>query len=67
MCAISRAENRFDVAGMDLYVMRFLKDGSGAISKPCRFCEAFIKASGLRRVYYLDRDGSWNFLVVSRI
>ena len=48
---------RFAQPGDELEVMRFRKDGSLAMSKPCRFCQLHILASGIRRVFYTDEHG----------
>ena len=42
-----------------LWVARFKKDGSFAVSKPCNFCMKHIKRAGIRKVWYVDCDGSW--------
>lgn len=42
-----------------LWVARFKSDGSFAVSKPCSFCMKHIKRAGIRKVWYVDCDGSW--------
>ena len=67
MDAIDKATRKFgSVEGLDLYVARYRKDGTPAISKPCVHCMKHIKAANLRRVYYVNEEGEWAHLVVSR-
>jgi deoxycytidylate deaminase len=47
-----------DLRGSTLYVARILKDGSLAFSKPCEFCQAIAFENGVKRMVYVDRDGS---------
>ncbi len=42
-----------------LEVMRWLKDGSLTMAKPCEHCQRWIKASGVRKVRYTDWNGQW--------
>jgi deoxycytidylate deaminase len=38
--------------GLDMYVVRILKDGTLATSKPCKVCASMIKDVGIRRVVW---------------
>lgn len=65
VCCSLHAEQaacRFAKPGDTLYVMRFKKDGTLAIAKPCTMCEKTIRQIGLSKVYYTDRQGNWNRL-----
>ena len=45
--------------GLDLYVVRILKNLSYAISYPCTVCKVLIKEVGIRNVYYIDVKGNF--------
>ena len=45
--------------GLDLYVVRILKNLSYAISYPCTVCKILIKEVGIRNVYYIDVKGDF--------
>ena len=45
--------------GLDLYVVRILKNLSYAISYPCTVCKILIKEVGIRNVYYIDVKGNF--------
>jgi len=53
---------RFAQPGDELEVMRFRKDGSLGMSKPCKFCQRHIRSAGIRRVYYTDEAGARRLL-----
>jgi deoxycytidylate deaminase len=56
MMAIDKAKaNEKDV----LYVARFKKDGSFAVSKPCAHCMKHIRRAGIRKIWYVDYNGNW--------
>ena len=61
--AEARAVRKCDV-GAILYVARVLRDReTPAIAKPCKFCQAFIKNKGIKKVYYtidINNYGIWN-------
>ena len=40
-------------------VIRFKKDGSVTMSKPCTHCQRFMKAHGVKKVRYTNWDGEW--------
>ena len=45
--------------GLDLYVVRILKNFNYAISYPCDVCKQLIKEVGIRNVYYIDVKGDF--------
>ena len=49
---------RFAKSGDRLEIMRWRKDHTLAMSKPCKFCEIRIKRLGIQ-VKYTDHDGNW--------
>ena len=46
----------------EITVVRFSKDGCVTMSKPCPYCERFIKRHGVKKVNYTNWDGSWDVL-----
>lgn len=53
--AITKAGIRAKYA--DILVLRFKKDGSLGISKPCPICQRKIKHAGIVRIRYVNNDG----------
>jgi len=53
---------RFSQPGDTLEVLRFLKDGSATMARPCVHCLKHIRSSQLSRVKYTLWDGSWGVL-----
>ncbi len=55
------ASNRKHLQGADIYVARVKRsEGSPvSISRPCSTCMKMIIDSGIKKVYYTRRDGSW--------
>jgi len=49
--------SRGEVSGCDIIVVRILKDGSLALSKPCPHCLSMLIAHGLRHLYYVNENG----------
>ena len=49
--------------GLDLYVIRVLRDGRAAISDPCPVCKQLIEDVGIGGVYFVDGYG---YFVVGR-
>ncbi len=45
--------------GEIVYVVRFLKDGTPTMAKPCRFCQKTLYENGVTRVRYTDWNGKW--------
>lgn len=50
---------RYAQRGDTITVVRFLKDGTPTMSKPCRFCMALIKKIGIKSVRYTNWKGTW--------
>ena len=46
-----------DFDKIHLYIYRELKDGTIAMSKPCRACMAAIKQLGIKHLHYTTYDG----------
>lgn len=46
----------------ELSVVRFSKDGTVTMSKPCVYCQRFMKRHGVRKVNYTDWNGEWAVL-----
>lgn len=40
--------------GADIYIYRETKDGSMALSSPCKYCVILIKKAGIKNIYYTD-------------
>lgn len=45
------------VVGAEMYVVRILKNGNRAHSKPCGECEELLWAAGIKRVWYISENG----------
>jgi tRNA(Arg) A34 adenosine deaminase TadA len=60
--AEARALRKAD-AGAILYVARVTRDGKWAMSKPCKYCQSYIKNRRIKKVYYTigpNEYGIWN-------
>ena len=61
--AEARAVRKCDV-GAILYVARILRDKeTPALAKPCKFCQAFIRNKGIKKVYFTidsNQYGIWD-------
>jgi deoxycytidylate deaminase len=44
------------VKGATMYIFRLSRGGKPGISKPCQRCEQILRDSGVKDVYYLDRN-----------
>jgi len=40
-------------------VIRFFKDGTPTMAKPCIHCQNFLRMKGVKRVRYTNWDGDW--------
>ena len=40
-------------------VVRFFKDGTPTMAKPCIHCQNFLRQKGVKRVRYTNWDGDW--------
>lgn len=54
-----------DMGDLDLYVARVDKGDGIRNSKPCPTCEAMIRVSNIKRVFYSTDDGHWDCLKVA--
>jgi deoxycytidylate deaminase len=50
---------RYTVNGDHLEVIRFLKDGSMTMARPCAYCQAHIDKSGVTKVTYTNWEGDF--------
>jgi len=42
-----------------IHVVRFFKDGTPTMAKPCIHCQHFLKHKGVKAVRYTNWDGEW--------
>jgi hypothetical protein len=40
-------------------VVRFFKDGTPTMAKPCIHCQNFLRMKGVETVRYTNWDGQW--------
>jgi deoxycytidylate deaminase len=52
------ATYKYDLAGATIFVVRLTRGGRLGISKPCKECWSWIRAMGIKKVVYLDRNGN---------
>lgn len=52
----------FSVEGGILYVARVNRQGQGRNSKPCKYCQAVISATKIKRVIYTEGEDNVNIL-----
>ncbi len=45
---------------VEIYVIRFLRNGNLTCAKPCEMCQDFLKKYNVKNVYYTNWDGKWN-------
>jgi len=45
-----------------IHVIRFKKDGSVTMAKPCIHCQKFLRQYGVKKVYYTNWKGHWDFI-----
>ena len=43
----------------EIKVIRFARNGTPTMSRPCLYCQKILKKHGVRRVYYTGWDGIW--------
>ena len=53
---------RYARPGDDIQVIRWRKDGSRGMAKPCRYCERFIAEAQIKSVRYTNDEGNWETL-----
>jgi deoxycytidylate deaminase len=55
---------RFAKSGDILEVIRFKKDGSFAMAKPCMYCQKLIRSVNIfKEVRYTNHNGEWETLI----
>jgi deoxycytidylate deaminase len=52
----------FDVSGAILYVARVNKQGRSLNSKPCKYCQAVIESTQIKKVIYTESEANVNFI-----
>jgi deoxycytidylate deaminase len=55
MAAILLAKQ--DLKGCEMYVFRAIKNGTWALSRPCKYCWELISESGIKKVHYTTDNG----------
>ncbi len=45
-----------------IHVIRYLKNGTATMAKPCVHCQKFLKEHGIRKVYYTNWQGEWEVM-----
>ena len=54
---------KFQPGDLDqIKVIRFSKSGEVTMSKPCPYCQRFLRRHGVKRVKYTTWDGEWKTL-----
>ena len=51
--------------GCEIYVYRFMADGSYGLAKPCQECQRALLEAGIKRVWYSDYDNQMKTLSLS--
>jgi len=46
-----------DATGADIYVFRQTRNNTLGMSKPCKWCEAFLRTRNVRAVHYSTEEG----------
>lgn len=58
LSALIRSDLRFsEVSGLTMVNIRFLKDGTVSLSKPCAVCQNLLRAVRIEDIYFTDQDG----------
>jgi len=50
---------KLDYVPEKISVVRFLKDGTATMAKPCIHCQHFLKHVGVKKVRYTNWFGVW--------
>lgn len=45
---------------VELYVVRFLRNGKVTMAKPCVMCQRYLKQHKIKHIYYTNWDGGWD-------
>lgn len=56
-CLLPLINSHVDLSKATLYISRKHKDGSLAVSRPCKSCMALIKSCGIKTIHYTTEDG----------
>lgn len=56
--ALLRVSNREDIQGSTVYVVRVIKLGQLAMSKPCPMCHQILREHGVKRAFFSISDDS---------
>lgn len=48
--------NKKNLSNATMYVVRIIRNGSYRVSKPCGDCQRILRATGLRKVVYINRQ-----------
>ena len=46
----------------EIHVVRFFKNGEATMSKPCKFCQKFLREHGITKVHYTNWEGEWEVM-----
>jgi len=46
----------------EISVARFSKKGLPTMAKPCRYCQGFLRESGIKKVHYTNWSGEWELM-----
>lgn len=57
VAALLPVVNRVDLTGATIYVYRENMLGDIAMCRPCKGCMAFIRACGIKKIYYTTSEG----------
>lgn len=53
-----------DLCKATVYVVRRRSDGSRALSKPCKFCQQFMRSFNIKYAYYTNERGEIELLIL---
>lgn len=62
ICIHNALKKTQSVKGKDLWVMRFRRNGTIGMAKPCIPCQEAIRSVGIRRVHYTNDSGHWEIM-----
>lgn len=57
IAALLPVVNKIDLSGAVLYLYRENMQGEIAMCRPCKGCMSFIRACGIKKVYYTTNEG----------
>lgn len=47
-----------------IQVVRFFKDGTPTMARPCVHCQNFLRLKGVKRIRYTNWQGEWEWLTL---